>query len=41
MSRGTVVAYPAMEETAHEHRNIAMIRRPLEVYNSGDHNAMP
>jgi ketosteroid isomerase-like protein len=29
-----------MEETVHEHRNIPMIRRPLEVYNSGDHNVM-
>jgi hypothetical protein len=29
-----------MEETLHEHRNIAMIRRALEVYNSGDHDAM-
>ena len=31
---------PRMEETVHEHRNIAMIRRALEVYNSGDDNAM-
>lgn len=23
----------------HEHRNTAMIRRALEIYNSGDHNA--
>jgi hypothetical protein len=29
-----------MEETVHEHRNIAMIRRALEVDNFGDHNAM-
>lgn len=31
---------PRTEETVHEHRNIAMIRRALEVYNSGDDNAM-
>jgi hypothetical protein len=29
-----------MEETVHEHRNIPMISRPLEVHNSGDRNAM-
>jgi hypothetical protein len=27
---------PRMEETVHEHPNIAMIRRALEVDNSGD-----
>jgi ketosteroid isomerase-like protein len=31
---------PRTEETVHEHRNIAMIRRALDVYNSGDDNAM-
>jgi hypothetical protein len=25
-----------MEETVHEHRNIAIVRRALEVDNSGD-----
>lgn len=33
---GYGVDMPRMEETVHEHPNIAMIRRVLEVDNSGD-----
>ena len=33
---GYGVGMPRMEETVHEHPNIAMIRRAREVDNSGD-----
>jgi hypothetical protein len=36
MSLGTVLTYPCMEETVHEHPNIAIVRRALEVDTSGD-----